>query len=226
MAAQAPAQDHLSLPLTHPPRSLEMQCVIFNALFIKAHTIEEYTTDIAWSLKPYFHYYGWQCGGLEREPATSATHRHVIRTVGYLRTDQNTKEAIRHRLKAAPNELSDKTIRILIPLAARLWLMVGIGSVGPLVFAGQRTIAWEDDKCMKDIIKEEFSREHEIEGTVELPKTFNAVNVEQRAGITIAWTSNLADHLLLKEEDGTDGGPKVYIFHHASFLRHYQESER
>ncbi|KAI0020053.1 hypothetical protein F4780DRAFT_770993 [Xylariomycetidae sp. FL0641] len=46
---------------------------------------------------------------------------------------------------------------------------------------------------------------------------FNARNIERIAGIKVKLTTNLLDHLLLREELKT-----VTIFHHASFLKHHQ----
>ncbi|KAL8877912.1 MAG: hypothetical protein Q9198_004171 [Flavoplaca austrocitrina] len=49
--------------------------------------------------------------------------------------------------------------------------------------------------------------------TVKLPQTFTAANLEKIAGIRIVWTNNLADHLLLRDDD-----TKVMLFHHVSAL--------
>ena len=43
-------------------------------------------------------------------------------------------------------------------------------------------------------------------------------NVERIGGLRIIWTSNLADHLRLHDDD-----TRLSIFHHATFL-HYQKS--
>ncbi|KAK0627397.1 hypothetical protein B0T14DRAFT_535243 [Immersiella caudata] len=48
-----------------------------------------------------------------------------------------------------------------------------------------------------------------------LPKSFNAWTIEMIGGIRTGFTDNLADHLLLVEDDS-----KVLIFHHASFLEY------
>ncbi|KAK1463998.1 hypothetical protein CMEL01_12759 [Colletotrichum melonis] len=56
---------------------------------------------------------------------------------------------------------------------------------------------------------------------VRLPKTFHAWSVVAIGGIQVEFTDNLADHLLLIEEES---GIKVLIFHHVSFLRCHQSS--
>jgi len=49
--------------------------------------------------------------------------------------------------------------------------------------------------------------------SVKLPQTFTAAHLEQIGGIEVIWTSNLADHLLLKEDD-----TKLMLFHQVSIL--------
>ena len=50
---------------------------------------------------------------------------------------------------------------------------------------------------------------------VKLEKTFTARNLDRIAGIQIVWTSNLADHLQMIDDD-----TRVVIFHYASFLEY------
>ena len=50
--------------------------------------------------------------------------------------------------------------------------------------------------------------------SVKLPRSFTAANLEKIGGIEIRWTNNLADHLLLRDDD-----TKLMLFHHASALR-------
>lgn len=49
---------------------------------------------------------------------------------------------------------------------------------------------------------------------VKLPQSFTAANLEKIGGIQVLWTDNLADHLLLRDDD-----TKVMLFHHVSALR-------
>jgi len=48
---------------------------------------------------------------------------------------------------------------------------------------------------------------------ISLERKFNARNLGRIAGIQIAWTKNMADHLRLIDDEN-----KVLIFHYASFL--------
>ncbi|KAK8044207.1 hypothetical protein PG993_004231 [Apiospora rasikravindrae] len=52
---------------------------------------------------------------------------------------------------------------------------------------------------------------------VKLDGVFTAPNLTRIGGIRILWTSNLANHLRLTEDDTA-----VFIYHHASFLKMYQ----
>ncbi|KAL8715187.1 MAG: hypothetical protein Q9220_001145 [cf. Caloplaca sp. 1 TL-2023] len=49
--------------------------------------------------------------------------------------------------------------------------------------------------------------------SVKLPQSFTAANLESISGIHIRWTDNLADHLLLRDDD-----TKLMLFHHVSAL--------
>ncbi|KAL9629110.1 MAG: hypothetical protein Q9164_007017, partial [Protoblastenia rupestris] len=64
-----------------------------------------------------------------------------------------------------------------------------------------------------------FQPKSQLSDTVKLPKGFNAPNLERIAGIRVAWTSNLADHLLLKDDD-----TKVMVYHHGTFLELHKSS--
>ncbi|KAK8086115.1 hypothetical protein PG994_001089 [Apiospora phragmitis] len=56
---------------------------------------------------------------------------------------------------------------------------------------------------------------------VRLPKSFHAWGIERIGGINICFTDNLADHLLLVDDDS-----RLMIFHHASFLEYQHEAMR
>ncbi|KAL8947280.1 MAG: hypothetical protein Q9222_006417 [Ikaeria aurantiellina] len=56
---------------------------------------------------------------------------------------------------------------------------------------------------------------------VKLPQSFTAANLERIGGIQIRWTDNLADHLLLRDDD-----TKLMLFHHVSALELINNSDR
>ena len=57
-------------------------------------------------------------------------------------------------------------------------------------------------------------RDNKSDDFVKLPRSFTAANLEKIGGIEIRWTNNLADHLLLRDDD-----TKLMLFHHASALK-------
>lgn len=52
-------------------------------------------------------------------------------------------------------------------------------------------------------------------------QSFTAANLEKIAGIQVQWTSNLAGHLSLKDDE-----KKVMLFHQVSFLELSKDSQR
>ncbi|OHF00835.1 hypothetical protein CORC01_03909, partial [Colletotrichum orchidophilum] len=56
---------------------------------------------------------------------------------------------------------------------------------------------------------------------VRLPKTFHAWSLVAIGGVQVEFTDNLANHLLLIEEEN---GMKLLLFHHVSFLRCHRSS--
>ena len=113
----------------------------------------------------------------------------------------------------------DAKLNASLTLAARLWLSISIDSL-PHFFTPGYVIRWESDQCLPDAVGKEFSPKPQTTETVKLPKVFTAANLEKIAGIQVQWTSNLADHLTLKDDD-----KKVMFFHQASFLELSRESK-
>ncbi|KAI9762395.1 MAG: hypothetical protein M1840_001256 [Geoglossum simile] len=218
MAAQIPIDDVLRVSLSQPPRSSELQCAIYNALWEKGHLTEGYRRRVEERLSPYFSHYESQCEDLPGE----FTHWHVMKAVEFIRNENDTKAAVHQKIRSIPGcQLSDKSVDVLIHLAVRLWLMICAGKLASRVDIGQFQIPWAENECLKTITDEITSPQQRIATTIELPTTFKAVNLEHQAGMRFFWTSNLADHLLLRDDYGR---PKVHIFHHASFLKQHLET--
>lgn len=120
-------------------------------------------------------------------------------------------------LKAQTPVLSDEVCEISIDLAARLLLMLKFGVVkhqavprGHLVWSGG---------TLRHFVQSHFNDPPKVScDGIRLPKSFDAWTIEKVAGIEIGFTDNLADHLLLVEDDS-----KVLIFHYASFLERQHE---
>ncbi|KAI1635735.1 hypothetical protein F4809DRAFT_642226 [Biscogniauxia mediterranea] len=100
-----------------------------------------------------------------------------------------------------------------INLSARLLLMLKIGVVKHQAVP-RGYLDWKQDS-LSDFLKLHFNQ-YQVLNThhVRLPKAFNAWSINVIGGLQIEFTDNLADHLLLTDDD-----TKVLIFHHASFLK-------
>jgi hypothetical protein len=68
-----------------------------------------------------------------------------------------------------------------------------------------------------DLVNTQIAPQTMMRENVKLEKIFNARNLERIAGIEIRWTSNLVDHLRMRNDDTA-----VEIFHYASFLMFHQ----
>jgi hypothetical protein len=101
-----------------------------------------------------------------------------------------------------------------IDLAIRLLLMMKVGHL-PNNFSAYKALVWNQGPSLREFVSASFkprgalNHEH-----VRLEKMFSGKNLERVAGIKIKWTSNLADHLRILDDEDT----QVAIFHHASFL--------
>lgn len=77
---------------------------------------------------------------------------------------------------------------------------------------GPATCEWRTGSLKGFIIR--YFAEQKLAGEhVKLEKIFNLYNIERMAGIKIRWTSNLADHLRLVDDDSV-----LLFYHHATFL--------
>ncbi|KAJ4005451.1 hypothetical protein NW752_002284 [Fusarium irregulare] len=101
-------------------------------------------------------------------------------------------------------------------LAVRLLLMVKIGAI-KYQFHARRCLGWSGGSP-RDFINTQLGKEPVLEfKDIKVPKAFNGWSLEKVGGIKICFDNNLADHLLLVEDDS-----KVLVFPYVSFL----ESQR
>ena len=107
----------------------------------------------------------------------------------------------------------------MLALAARLYVMVSIDPPDDFFSCG-RDIPWSEDVSLASLMTETFRQGTEQAEESRLPAMFTAANVELIAGIQVAWTCNLADHLLLTCDD-----TQLKLFHHASFLELHKQAQ-
>ena len=199
-----------------------VQQIIINTMFNQLIDDTEYQ-QIAIGVDVYFKdWYEEECGNCERQ-VSIGTDAELMRIVAYLSDVSETRASIRQKLRdtrpaTQPDPPKDAELDASITLAARLLLMIPVGDFGLSLPAG-RPIPWADG-TVKEVVDELFAPVTGPHDPVRLPKVFNALNLGRIAGIKISWTSNLADHLLMNDDEGT-----VTLFHHITFLKLHQGSD-
>lgn len=130
---------------------------------------------------------------------SNLTHREVI-------------SSVEHRLNVSRIQVPAEYCGEIVCFIARLLVMMNVGRFMSEAHL-RRNVLWESSS-LRDCVDDYFSENPKMGcDSVKFPKAFNAWSVETVGGIKVRLTDNLADHLLLAEDDTT-----VLVFHHASFL--------
>jgi hypothetical protein len=95
--------------------------------------------------------------------------------------------------------------------------MVDVGGLRNGVKLGQVSQRWTSGS-LRDFVQSTFPCSKELSDHVKLERLFTARNIEPLADIQVIWTSNLADHLQLEDDD-----TKLRLFSHAAFLELHRE---
>ena len=158
----------------------------------------------------------------------NVTHRHLVDIIALLKDtkaynspSQGTREAIIRTVMRDPVVAHSKNLAgTLVDLAAGLWLMLSISKY-PGDISYDEPIIWEDEEALVPLglVDKTFFNQYNSTDLVKLPQSFTAAHLEQIAGIKVIWTSNLADHLLLKDDD-----TKLMLFHQISILQLHKMS--
>jgi hypothetical protein len=180
----------------------------------------------------YFRYQEEQCRLAtynHRRCGTLATYRDIANIVRELREQNPDRESYRaelqkkfeiaeseaESLKSSCSDSEDFSDE-LIDLAVRLWLMIPVGCFRQVALPGT-SLDWGGGD-LRGALGRQFEKSPQKLQSISLGKVFNAQNLERMGGLRIIWTSNLADHLRMHDDD-----TRVSIFHHATFL-YYQTS--
>ncbi len=148
------------------------------------------------------------------------THEEILNIILLLQDNSLNRSDILTKLQSCGRQRGDEAnLDASVDLAARLWLTLSVGSLQQSVTPGS-IIAWTNGK-LADTVNGVLCPKSQLSDSVKFPKFFNAANLEKIAGIEIVWTSNLADHLCLKEDD-----TKVMLYHQASFLELHKASKK
>lgn len=155
------------------------------------------------------------------------THWHLVEIIMLLKNHESTREEV--AVKAMQNSVvayTESLAETLVDLAAGLWLMLSISKY-PGDISYDEPILWADDEKLMDEhydlkkgpINSSFSQRYNSTDLVKLPQAFAAAHLEKICGIKVIWTSNLADHILLKDDD-----TKLMLFHQVSILQLHKKS--
>lgn len=195
------------------------KCSIINSLWDQAYSPQAFA-QIGPRTDSYFQYYQTQCELVRHgNECFAQVHRDIIEIVELLKGQAATREIIKASLRQklpipGPDDI-EEVLSNSIDLAVRLWLMVNVGDFRRILMPG-RPLHWTEG-CLRDFIMSKFSPQKVFKEHVKLEKLFNAYNLSHIAGIEVVWTSNLADHLRMQDDD-----TRVAIFHHAFFLENLQ----
>lgn len=219
IALQAIA-NHIVCKLSQTPLPLATRCAIFNKIWFLNRTVAEYCLSEDEN-SAYFRYYEAQCSGLTRGRGLlrDQSQEFLLKIIGYLQDSTKEYHSIVDSLRLEHPSFDDKLIYPSIFVAARVWSMIHIGEDEQAITPGQTPIVWRDG-ILKQRVEDCFGRDSPTTEVVKLPKIFNALNLDKMGGIQIVWTSNLAEHLLMMDDD-----TKVIVFHHASFLRRHRDGD-
>lgn len=190
---------------------------IINAIF--GISLTELQFDASAGFHTYFNdWYEEQCDVVGGH-ASIATHREVLDVIAQLQKDDPDRLAILQKLALSRGlTAQDKIVRVTVDLAARLWLSISIGCIEQSLIPGN-VVKWDRDK-LSDTLRSTLWPNPQLDDNIKLPRAFTAANLERMGGLNVVWTSNLADHLSLKDDD-----TKVMPFHQASFLELHRDSK-
>lgn len=229
MLVKIAAKDCLSRPVASTELPLPIRQAIINGIFQSKLTADDFSSRDNGLQSWFSDWFEEQCEAAATQVSTP-THQDLLQILNYLQSNSNTcsradiadnlcttSSPTRPALSLRPN---DERLDASLTLAARIWLSISIDSLHHFFTPGY-FVCWNSDQCLSDAIDREFSPKPQTTETIKLPKIFTAANLEQIAGIQVQWTSNLADHLVLKDDD-----KKVMLFHQASFLELSKQSKR
>jgi len=216
VVAVSPIDNGLQHRLSQTPLPPAARCAIFNRIWNMGHTNEEFCED---NFAAYFWYYEAQCISLTRgrEGPITQNHEYFLNIVTRLQNLNETYDSIANFVRLDNRSFEDSLVCDIVSIAARVWLMLHIGEVKNAITPGQKPLVWKSGS-LKECIRNRFKHNSDLTETVKLPKSFNAIQLRRVGGIKIIWSNNLADHLLMRDDD-----TKLTIFHHASFLRCHRD---
>jgi hypothetical protein len=214
-------QEPLHCMLLPTPPDSSVKCSIVQSYW--GGSTSAVSTDVeAGTYDALFEHYFQQCSLAllnNGQHVFARRHQDLSRIVGLFKEGLDRQiifEKLQESLKLSRGEADDEIVNGTIDLAARLFTMMNVGEL-PHGITGSSEMTWSDGS-MQDFLDQYFSQPPVLSSeNMKLEKLFNARNLKRVAGIRIKWTSNLAEHLCMVDDD-----EKVAVFHHAAFLRLHQ----
>ena len=199
---------------------------VFDLQPLEPHMATIQATDTAY--ESFFTRYSLLCklaANKDRE-VEKVTHWDLVEIITLLKRPGSTRGDVVVTVMQDPVVAHSQSLaRALVDLAAGLWLMLSIsmypGDISydePVIWKDYETLGTEQD-LSQGLVPKTFSYLYNSTDLVKLPQTFTAAHLEQIGGIKVIWTSNLADHLLLKDDD-----TKLMLFHQVSILQLHKSS--
>ncbi|KAH7386458.1 hypothetical protein BKA64DRAFT_680981 [Cadophora sp. MPI-SDFR-AT-0126] len=202
-------QSALRLPIQKPGSRLELARSLWEPQ--NRHSLVEKIFEPP-NFEAFFGYYHSQCVSwiCDQPSQQDKTHRQLVDKAREI-SDPNAQQPLLPLRTEA--ELS------WIFLVVRVLTMIDVGGLRNGMRLGQDSRHWTHGS-LKDFIASTFPKQTQLSNDVKLERMFTARNLECVTDIQIIWTSNLADHLQLEEED-----TKVRVFSHSSFLEFHRDCD-
>jgi hypothetical protein len=161
-------------------------------------------------MESYFRYYHEQCAiVISENQQTAKTHRDMLRIV-----HQFTEQGSNFTETTLP--VKDEEERYWMNFSVRILTMIDVGGLRQGPRLGQNPRTWTQGS-LREFVSSSFPQSV-LSDDVELGWMFNVRNLERVTDLRVIWTSNLADHLRLQDDEMS-----VRVFYHASFLELHRE---
>lgn len=211
-----------------------LRCIFLNDLFdLELDHLVIQATDNAYSC--FFNRYHSFCtlAANTTPDIEHITHHQLLRVVSHLKAQNPSRRvAIVHLQSNIEFQFSADLASTVLDLAASTLLMLSIGKF-PGDISYDEPIPWFASSSLRSppptvanthppdlsVISQQFPPTYSTKDIVKLPQSFTAAHIETIGGIEIRWTNNLADHLLLRDDD-----TKLMLFHQVSVLELHAQS--
>jgi hypothetical protein len=215
MNIQLPDPDPLQTPLQGLSRqSLGPLCklAILHGFWSESDPSFDHTSL---PLDTYFEHFEQQCRlalhNWERHDVSSLKLSHLVDLAQMIRQGTSRAKMDSHLISILEGHCQEVSGEI-IDLTVRLLLMIQTGGFRQALTPGQVSLVWADGPLLESLAAY-FNHHIVLKDSVELDRTFTARNIERIGGIRIVWTSNLIDHLRMRDDRS------VALFHHAAIKR-------